>query len=209
MANGWPKLAEQGIGLELFQYRVAECLIKYLNDELDNQQAKWNVRDTEWNQLTGQEPSSVVLEHLESENIYRGHRPSLIEAPPQDKFPNISVMAYQGRPVGQLERIDQASNYSITIDIETAVKGISEAETDARKHRMVEAIHQVLASNAGRSLQGMSQGWSDDPIIAITDIYKRKADGSYGDDWFWQMARLRYLVTRHNQLPEDINIDQI
>lgn len=200
--------AESGIGLELYQYKVALVLIENLDTAIDYQQSLWVDRDAEWNTLTGQDPTYVEVEYIKPENVFRGHRPSLIDAPPQEKFPNISVMAYIGRPGNPTNIIDQASNYNITIDIETAVKGESEAEVDARKHRTVEAIQQVLTSAEGLSLDGMSQGWENDPIVIITDIYKRKAQGSYGDDWYWQMARLRYVAQRHSMLPDN-NIDQI
>lgn len=199
-------LAERGIGLELYQYRVAEVLVTNINDELDRQQALWADRDTEWNNLTGQEPSYVELEYVESKNIFRGHRPSLIEKPPMEKFPNISVMAYVARPASPTNILDQATNNNIVVDLETAIKATSEAQADARMHRTVEAIHQVLEANKG--LGGLSQGWESEPIVNITDIYKRPEKGSYGDMWFWQMARLRYTVIKHSSQPE-INIDQI
>lgn len=199
------EIAERGIGLELFQYRVAEILLEQINPELERQEALWVDRDKTWNTVTGQEPRSVTLELFEPENIFRGHRPSLIEQPPREKFPNISVMAYVSRPTTVTNVLDQASNNNITVDIEAAIKGDSEAETDARMHRTTEAIYEVMTRN--ESLSGMSGGWLEEPMTQITDIYKRKEAGSYGDFWFFQMARLRYISSRHSQLP-DWNIDQ-
>lgn len=198
-------LTERGIGLELFQYRISEILLEQINDELDRQQELWVDRDKEWNDLTGQDLRVVYLEHFEPENIFRGHRPSLIESPPPEKFPNISVMAYMSRPLNFTDVIDQASNNNITVDIETSIKASSEAECDARKHRTVEAVHQVMTRND--RLQGISMGWDTEPVVQITDIYKRKEEGSYGDFWFFQMARLRYVAARHTNMPT-WNIDQ-
>lgn len=189
-------LVERGIGLELFENKIALILIDNINEELDLQQELWADRDTEWNQQTGQDPDYVLLELFESQNVYKGHRPSLVESPSEDLYPNLSVMAYQARPVG--ETIDQATNFSITIDIEVFVKGDSEGETNSRIHRSTEAVHQVLARND--KLDGLSIGWDNDPIIQLTNVFKAKGIQS-GTDFFWQGTRLRYSLTRRTRLP--------
>lgn len=188
---------ESGIGLELIEREATLVLFNHLNNELEVQQIKWTNRDEEWNQITAQEPSEVRLELIEPWNFHKGHRPSLIENPPRENYPNVSVMAYQGRPTEDL--IDQASNFEVMVDVEIMVKGDYEQEINSRIHRTVEAVHQVLARNEGLSC--VSYGWNNDPNVQITDIFKRREDTSYGRDWYWQGSRMRYLTIKHNNLP--------
>src|SRR5690606_21448403 len=125
-----------------------------------------------------------------------GHRPSLIEAKPEE-LPNLSFMAYIARPAEDI--IDQANNMRVTLDIEVMVKGDSEIETDRRIHRTCESVHQVFVKN--ESLGGYSLGWDNDPTINITDVFVRNEKSGHGKLWYWQVARITYLLTRHNRLP--------
>ncbi len=191
---------ERGIGLELVQYNASLVLVENINAEIDLQQDAWVDRDTAWNQATGQEPREVELEHIPLENIWRGHRPSLIELPiDANMWPNVSLMAYIAEGLGQEEISDQMTNYIVTLDVEAGIKASNEAEADARMHRTVEAIHQVFQRE--EDLNGMSFGWENDPIVRITDIFKRDADVSHGEDFFWQLSRIRYNLIRHSLLP--------
>jgi len=188
---------ERGVGLELIQWQTTMILVENINAELDSIESIWEERDEEWNLLTGQEPSSVILEHISPEHIYKGHRPSLIlESCPKERYPNISVMAYMARPITGV--VDQATNFEIMLDVESFVKGDTEGEVDARTHRTMEALHQVLVKN--EDLNGLSFGWSNDPNVTITDIFTRKSTDN-NDNWFFQGIRLRYNLTRHARLP--------
>lgn len=188
---------ESGIGLELIQRHITLILFNQLNTEIDAQQQLWESRDANWNAQTGKDPDYVLIEQIEPDNFHCGHRPSLIENPSPDNYPNASVMVYQSRPSEDV--FDQASNFSITCDLEIMVKGPDEFQTDARTHRTIEAVHNVLTKND--RLDGMTSGWENDPVIQITDIFKKKEENSYGDQWFWQASRLRYVTTKHNKLP--------
>lgn len=188
---------ERGVGLELVEREVTKALFNELNDELDLQQTLNEERDAEWNQLTGQNPSTVTLDHVETENFMLGHRPSLVKNATLENFPNISVMVYGARPTSEI--IDQATNLTMTVDIEFMVKGDDEAQTNAKGHRMLEAIHQVMARNEG--LGGLSFGWDNDPIIQLTDLQLRKSNVSHGEEWIWQAGRIRYTMVRHARLP--------
>lgn len=193
------EMTERGIGLELIQVEATKILFSELNDELDLQQEKWADRDEEWNLLTGQDPSFVELEHIEDRNFHPGHRPSLILKLPKEHYPNISVMAYSGKPTGDI--LDQASNFNIMLDIEAMCKSdTSEAEVDRRTHRTTEAIHQVLVRN--ENINGYSLGWDNDPVIQLTDIFIRSEEASHGPDWYWQAVRVRYNLTRHARIPQ-------
>lgn len=194
------EMTERGIGTELIQTEVAEILFSQLNDEIDAQQGLWTTRDEEWQNLTGQTLGYVELELIDACNFHRGHRPSLIKhpLPIEDGYPNISVMAYQARPTPEI--IDQGSNFSIVLDIEILVRSKrSEEEVNSRIQRTGEAVHQVLTRN--ENLNGLSLGWENDPVIQYTDIYIYPSEQSHGEDWFWQGARFRYNLIRHNRLP--------
>jgi hypothetical protein len=188
---------ERGSGLELVQLKAGTIFYNNIEDELTAQEELWLDRDNEWRSLTGQGFGETRLERFSDENIHLGHRPSLILARPQKDYPNISFMAYMARPASSV--IDQASNFSITLDIEIMVKGEYEVEVDRRLHRTCEAVHQVFVKN--ESLDGVSLGWDNDPVINLTDIFRRDEDVSHGKAWYWQAARIRYLLTRHNRLP--------
>lgn len=193
------ELTERGIGLELVEREACLILFNELNDELDSQQAIWADRDTEFAQTTGLEPSYVNLEHIDPENFYYGHQPSLIEAS-VDKYPNVCTMAQQAGPAATNDIIDQTENFLVNLDIESFVKSEDSAsEVNRRMRRTVEAINQVLVRN--ENLNGLSLGYNNDPDIIITDAFKRDEQTSHGPVWFWQAARLRYNLTRHVRLP--------
>ncbi len=189
--------SESGIGLELVQRQIALTLYNDLDAAIDEQQSLWQTRDENWAAATGSTPEYVEIEYVAAEHYYAGHKPSLIENPTPSDYPNVAVMCYQGRPSAEV--YDQASNFVVNCDIEAMVKGASEAETDARMHRTTEAIHNVLTNN--NRLDGLTSGWDNDPVIQITDIFKKREENSYGDEWFWQAVRLRYTTTKHNKLP--------
>lgn len=190
---------EPGIGLELVQYEAAKILLENINAELSVVEAKWEDRDWNWAELTGSGlPSNISLEHVDPENVFPGHRPSLVTNWPRERYPNISVMAYSGgdKPGAQ---VDQASNFRVFVDIETMVEGESEYVVDKRNHRTVEAVHRVLSQH--ESLNKTSLGFNGDPSVNLTDVIERKTEGSHGENWWWAAARMRYSITRHNRLP--------
>jgi len=192
------ELVEVGTGLELVQLEVGKILYEELNTEIDQFQSLWQQRDAEWQSLVGLGDADVVVEYIEDQNFHLGHRPSLIlNDTPREAYPNISVMAYQGRPTDNI--IDQASNFNIAIDIEVMTKSeSSELEVDRRTHRTVEAVQQVLSRNS--SLGGKSLGWDNAPIIQLTDIFARQENVSTGEQWFWQGSRIRYTLDKNTML---------
>lgn len=185
---------ESGIGEEIIQRQIVRVLYEHLNDEIDVEQERWSDRDDEWATLIG-EPSYTALEHVEPENFYTGHRPSLVNAP-IERYPNVAVMVYQGRPSAEV--LDQMSNFSLVADIELMVKSEEEVHTDRRVHRTVAALHRVLTKY--ENLEGYSRGWDNDPSFGYSDLFPRSEDG--GKDWYWQGCRISYPFTRTNRLPD-------
>lgn len=192
------EMTEQGFGLELIERQACLILYNEVNDEIQVQQDLWDDRDTEFSDVTGLEPSQITLELIEPENFYYGHKPSLINAAP-DKYPNVSLMAYEGSPP-PADKIDQGNDWRIILDVETMCKSdFNESEVNRRTHRTVEAVNQVLIRN--EDLNGLSLGFDDDPTVQITDVFKAETSLSEHKDWFWQAARIRYNLTRHARLP--------
>ncbi len=193
---------EAGVGLELIERQAAVILFENLNAEIDRIQPLWDDRDKEWQRLTGNGPDQVNVEHIEEQNFYYGHRPSLIEAPPKENYPNISVMCHRGNPPGA-DKIDQGQDFKVELDIEIMVKADdqeAEAVVNRRCKRTIEAVNQVLTRNS--RLNGLSLGFDDDPIVIQTDVFKRAEESGAGPDWYWQASRIRYTLTRHSNLPE-------
>lgn len=192
------ELVESGTGLELIQLEVGKILYENINEIIDYYQELWQERDADWQSLTGQSNSGIVVEHIPETNIYLGHRPSLIlESQPKEAYPNLAVMAYESRTSDQI--IDQASNSIVNVDIEIMVKSeTSEVEADRRVHRTLEAVHQVLVRN--HTLNGKTLGWDNDPTVSIGDIFIRREELSYGDEWYWQGGSMRYIVNRSTNL---------
>ena len=192
------ELVESGTGLELLQLEVGKVLYENLNNEIDQYQSEWQTRDAEWQSLSGLGDPGVVVEYFEDQNFHLGHRPSLIlNDVPKESYPNIAIMAYESRPTDQI--IDQATNVIAAIDIEFMVKSeTSELEVDRRTHRTLEAIYQVMINNS--TLNGKILGWDNEPTTQISEVFLRLEDLTHGEHWYWQGARLRYMVNRSANL---------
>lgn len=187
------------LGLE----RVArECLIMLmdvLNDELPAQDAAWAELDEDLATRQGIPYVPLTLEPVEPNNFYLGHRPSLIEAP-VDKYPNVSVMADRAGPSESDSMFDHGSEYDLRLYIELMVRSLtSEEEVNARVQRMADAVNICMMSN--RTLRGVVTEIDTSPTIAFTEVFIRKERPEYGREWFWQGARLEYVVTKMASLP--------
>lgn len=228
-----PQIIDKGLGLERLQREAFLVLFKNLNQELGLLDSAWATLDQQLSVATGRDFDPITLEPVEEINFHMGHRPSLIEAPIQ-RYPNVSVMAYQVRPDNQ-GVIDQIAQIRDRLFIEVMVKspqyetsteeataGQIEAEriVNARIQRTTDAVNNVL--QAHRTLNGTTQEIIDVPAVIISDVFPRAEKTSYGQPWLWQGSRLEYEVSRLSQLDEDsailgsgfvrregLNIDQV
>lgn len=228
-----PKLIDKGLGLERIQRESFLVLFKKLNEEIGILESAWTTLDNQLAVETGRDFDPISLERVEDFNFHMGHRPSLIEAPIQ-RYPNVSVMAYQVRPEG-VNQIDQMAQSLDRLFIEIMVKspqyetstteataGQVEAEriVNARIQRMTDAVNNVIQSN--RTLNGMVQEIIGIPSVIISDVFPRATNTTYGQPWLWQGSRLEYEVSKLSHLDENaatlvsgfvrregLNIDQV
>lgn len=207
-------LIDKGLGLERIQREAFLALFKKLNEEIAILESAWTTLDNELAVETGRDFDPITLERVEDFNFHMGHRPSLIEAPIQ-RYPNVSVMAYQVRPEGVIQ-IDQMSQSLDRLFIELMVKsphyttttdeasdGQIEAErvVNARIQRMTDAVNNVIQSN--RTLNGTVQDINGIPSVIISDVFPRAEKTSYGQPWLWQGSRLEYEVSKLSHLDEN------
>lgn len=191
-------ITARGFGLEEIERQVHIILYEQLNDQLDIQEQLWYEEDEDFASRIGSDLGKTFLEHIEPENFYSGHRPSLLKGN-QDKFPNIAVMCYMAQSEDE-DRVDQMQNWSVGIDIEVMVKSEdSEEEVNRRMHRTLEAINQVMFAN--EDLNGYSIGFNSDPDVEMTNIFIQSEEVSHGENWYWCAAIMRYNITRRSKLP--------
>lgn len=211
------QLIDKGLGLERIQREAFLVLFKNLNEEIGLLESAWTTLDNELAVETGRDFDAITLERVEDFNFHMGHRPSLIEAPIQ-RYPNVSVMAYQVRPEG-VNQIDQMSQSLDRLFVEVMVKspqyktsteeatdGQVEAEriVNSRIQRMTDAVNNVLQSN--RTLNGTVQEIIGIPSVIISDVFPRASNTSYGQPWLWQGSRLEYEISKLSHLDEDASI---
>lgn len=207
------QIIDKGLGLERIQREAFLVLFKNLNKEQIQLDQAWATLDAQLSTETGREFDSIILETVENFNFHMGHRPSLIEAPIQ-RYPNISVMAYQSRPEG-IAQIDQMASVSNRLFVECMVKSPSyesnleevtegqiEAErvVNSRIQRMTDAVNNVIQSN--RTLNGTIAEITQNPSVLISDVFTRRENTSYGQNWLWQGSRLEYEISKLSHLDE-------
>lgn len=207
------EIIDKGLGLERLQREAFLALFKQVNNEQAQLNQAWAELDTLLAQETEREFDPIVLEPVEVFNFHMGHRPSLVEAPIQ-RYPNISVMAYQSRPEGA-GQIDQMANISNRLFIECMVKSpqyedsleeVSEGQIEservvnARIQRLTDAVNNVIQSN--RTLNGTVSGIGQHPSVLISDVFVRGEHTSYGQKWLWQGSRLEYEISKLSHLSE-------
>jgi hypothetical protein len=208
------QLIDKGLGLERIQREAFLVLFNNLNQELQILESAWTTLDNQLAVETGRDFDPIALESVEDFNFHMGHRPSLIEAPIQ-RYPNVSVMAYQVRPVSA-NPIDQMAMNLDRLFIEIMVKspqfatsteeataGQIEAEriVNARVQRTTDAVNNVIQSN--RTLNGTVQEIIGTPSVIISDVFPRAEKTSYGQPWLWQGSRLEYEVSKLSHLDEN------
>jgi hypothetical protein len=191
------------IGLEEIQRAALIRLFSHLNTALDERAAVKEEEDRLLADFLGRPYEPVELEHVRPENFYEGHRPSLIRAP-VEAYPNVSVWAVRGQPHPESAESDHTDVNNVLLYVEIMCKSLADEETvNKRIVRTVEAVNAVMA--ADKSLGGAVTGYSTDVTSSISDLFTRKEKTTYGDRWFWQGARLEYVVRKDSILyqPDD------
>ena len=185
------------LGLEMIQREAFIVLVQNINTAIAEQEAIWDERDEELATILDAPKVETNLEMVEKQNFYQGHHPSLIEAE-LDRFPNVCVISDRADPgPGNL---DQVTVYRDRLVVEVMVKSeINEGEVNRRVHRTTSAVNAVLQAN--RTLNGRVQEIAETPRAFITDVVGRKAQTSYGAQWYWQGSRLEYVVQKEAVMP--------
>lgn len=189
--------AANRVELEEIYRQVILVLYDGLNNEIDELQAEWTARDQQFWALMDRE-REIEVEHIESNNFYPGHTPSLINAP-VERYPNCSAYTFQARPQGSGD--DQGEMYDVRLAVEVMCKSsLDEQEVNSRVHRTVDAAQSVLRREGPRKLGGYVSGLADSsPIITVGDVFVRREEKSRGPRWFWQGGRLEYRLDRFVQ----------
>lgn len=190
------------LGLERIAREACIVLLETLNDAISEQETAWNTLDEEFADARGIDYVPITLEPVEGSNFYLGHRPSLLNAS-VDKYPNVSVMADHAGAGG--DQYDQGEVYSNRLWVEIMVKSTTseeepnEEEVNARIQRTVDAVNICMLSNP--TLRGTIHGYEGPPSADVGEVFTRKENTAYGNEFVWQGARLEYMVRKEAQMP--------
>ena len=186
-------------GLEQAQRAAFLVLFDHLNDAIGFVESNWAASDQEFNIHVGLPPQGLVLERIEDQNFYEGHRPSLIQAP-IEKYPNLCVWGVRSLPGDESPDSDHTDIWNNLIYVEIMCKSVvDEGEVNKRTSRTAEAVHLVMINNP--TLGGVMSGLDSEVNVSMSDVFIRRENTSYGSVWFWQGARLEYVVRKDAVLP--------
>lgn len=187
------------LGLEFIQRGAVLLLAKNLNPTIEEIAATMDISDQEFATAMGRTYVPTVVEPIEMENFYEGHRPSLIEAP-IEKYPNVAAWTVEAVPSAESAELDHQSSYINMLYVEVMVKSeVDEEEVNRRVARTAESVHACILRDP--TFGGILQGLDGDPTVRLADVFVRRERTSYGDRWFWQGARLEYAVRKEAVLP--------
>lgn len=182
------------IGLEEVQRAALVRLFRFLNVAINERALMKVAEDQALADFLGREYVPVELEEIKPENFYEGHRPSLIRAP-IEKYPNISIWAVRGSAHPESALSDHTDIYNVLLYIEIMCKSIDDEGTvNKRIVRTAEAVNAVMVQD--KTLGNAVTGFDDDVSPSLSDVFTRKEKTTYGAEWYWQGARLEYVVRK-------------
>jgi hypothetical protein len=186
------------LGLEEIQRAAVLLLFDKLNDALAERAAQMIASDQAFYTHLGRIYEPIEIEPILAENFYEGHRPSLIQAP-IEKYPNISAWTTRTSMNAESASSDHTTIYNDLLYIEAMVKSDDEDTVNKRLARTVEAINNVISRNP--TLGNVVTGISDERTVNMSDVFARRERTNYGPVWYWQGARLEYVVRKDAVLP--------
>jgi hypothetical protein len=200
------------VGLEDLQRAAFYTFFEGMNNSLIEISDYWAARDIIYDQRVGTSLAPTVLEPIPATNFHEGHKPSLINASPED-YPNLAVFAMQANPAPESNRYDQIDAWLNSLLVEVMVKGTAEDETNRRIQRMVEAT--VLCIRRNPTLGGASYGIANTPSIVISDLFAVRSSsqgGAYpgqpgdlltptGGRYVWQGAQIQFRIQKDSSPP--------
>jgi hypothetical protein len=188
------------IGLELIQRAALVHIFSNLNAAIRERAEYAHESDEALAEFLGQPYEKTEVEEIANENFYEGHRPSLIKAPIEN-YPNVSVWCVRATPHPESVLSDHTNIWNVLLFVEIMCKSErDEGEVNRRIIRTTEALNAVMQNDP--SLGGTVTGFETDVTPSLSDVFVRKRDTSYGDPWFWQGARLEYVVRKDAVLPQ-------
>jgi hypothetical protein len=186
------------IGLEGIQRAALVLLFRNLNDAIKEFAASKVEEDQVLADFLGRPYVPVEVEEIAAENFHEGHRPSLIRAS-VEAYPNCAVWAVRSLPHPESAGSDHTDINNVTLYVEIMCKALDDEGTvNKRIQRTVEAVNAVMAGDP--TLGGLVSGFSANTTANVSDVFTRKERTTYGDRWFWQGARLEYVVRKDSPL---------
>lgn len=187
------------LGFEEIQRAALLTLFDNLNAAITERAAVMDASDQDFATRTNRPYVPLVIEPIAPENFYEGHRPSLIQAD-VDKYPNVSCWTVRTTMHAESASSDHTSIFNDLLYVEVMVKAIEDEETvNKRLARTVEAVNNVMTLNP--TLGDVVTGIGDERNVALSDLFTRRERTNYGPVWFWQGARLEYVVRKDAVLP--------
>lgn len=183
------------IGLEEVQRAALFQIFDHLNASISSVESFFAQSDQEFARRTQRDLQLTVLEIVQPANFHEGHIPSLINAP-IDAYPNVAVVCSTATPSDGLDQLDA---YVDRLFIDSMVKSPTEAEVNRRNLRMVEAVNASVMRD--QTLGGLISGFESAPSVIVGDVFTRRERTAYGDQWYWQGARLEYTVRKYAERP--------
>lgn len=195
------------IGLEQIQRQAFYALFEGLNDAIDQVAAAMAESDQEFATRTGRTYSETTIAHVADSEFYEGHRPSLINSPVEN-YPNCSVWAMSAQQSDQSEYMDHTDIFINELFVEVMVNAMpTEGEDTVNKRciRTAEAAHFCLMND--QTLGGIVTAFTDMPTVNLSEVFKKKDSTGYGEDWYWQAARLDYVILKEARKPSNSSIN--
>lgn len=192
-------VASAVFGLEQIQRQAFYVLFENLNSTIDEIATAMDQSDQEFAVRTGRPYEQIIIENIDNQNFYEGHRPSLIKAP-VERYPNVSIWGVRAVPTPESALLDQISSYSDLLYVEIMANSPKdEGEANKRLLRTVEAANVCIMRDT--TLQGAVFGLNTDPSLNVSDVFTRRERTSYGPEWYWQGARIEYAVRKEAAMP--------
>lgn len=195
------------IGLEQIQRQAFYSLFEKLNPSIEQIQTSMDASDQEFAEKTGRAYEELTIEPIADSEFYEGHRPSLITSPVEN-YPNCSVWCDSAQMSDDSEYMDHTDIFVNQLLVEVMVKadpGQDESVVNRRAIRTAEAAHFSLMTD--QTLGGIVTAFAELPTVKLSEVFKRQDSTGYGQEYFWQAARLDYVILKESNKPSNLTLN--
>lgn len=195
------------IGLEQIQREAFYVLFQNLNNSITQVQAAMVDSDEEFATKTGRDYVELEIEPIADSEFYEGHRPSLITSPVEN-YPNCSVWCASAQMSDTSEYMDHTDIFINELLVEVMVKAApdeDESIVNRRAIRTAEAAHFCLMND--QTLGGVVTAFADLPTVNLSEVFKRQDSTGYGQEYYWQAARLDYTILKEANKPSNLTLN--